>query len=66
MGGEQIAVITELEQRAPVEIERLDDAALSLLDGGVHVGGRQIDEPHRQFADELLEIQPLPVRRADA
>ena len=49
----------------PVEIERLDDAALRLLDGGVEVRGRQIDEPHRQFADELLEIDALP-REASA
>ena len=65
VGREQIAVIAELEQCAPVEIERLDDAALSLLIAASTLGSGQIDEPHRQFADEVLEIQPLPVRRAD-
>ncbi len=65
VGGEQIAVIAKLEQCAPIEIKRLDDAVLSLLDCGVHVGGGQIDEPHRQFADEALEIEPLLVRRTD-
>ena len=50
------------KQRAPVKIERLDDAALSLLDRSGHVRGRQIDEPHRQLTDKLLEVQPLGVR----
>ena len=51
-------------RRAAVEIQGLDDAALGVLDGGVDVGRGQIDEPHRQLANELLEIEPLPVRGA--
>jgi hypothetical protein len=52
-------------RRAAVEIQGIDDAALSVQDGGVDVGRGQIDEPHRQLANELLEIEPLPVRGAD-
>jgi hypothetical protein len=36
--AEQIAIITALEQRASVKIERFHDAALRLVDGGVDVG----------------------------
>ena len=62
MGVEQVAVSGELEQHAPVKIEGLDDSALSLQDRGGHLDRWQIDKPHRQFADQLLEWQPLLVR----
>ena len=65
MGVDQVAVVSELEQCAPVKIERLDDPALSLLDRGSDLGRRKIDEPHRQFPNELLEWEPVRVRRAE-
>ena len=59
MGVAQGAIITELEQDAAVEVERLGDAPLRVQDRGIHVVGRQIDEAHRQVGDQAVEVQPL-------
>jgi hypothetical protein len=50
----QVAIIAELVQQGPIEIERLDGAALRLEDGGVRLGGgarRRIAAAHLCFGD---------------
>ena len=55
-----------LKERAPIETERLDDAAQALLDRQVHPGGIQIDEARRQVDDQRLETETLRLRRPPA
>jgi hypothetical protein len=52
-------VARTLKQRAPVEVQRLDDAAQAVLDRLVHLLRLEIDEARRQIAEERLEAQAL-------
>src|SRR5262245_53420999 len=52
-------VARSLVKRAPVEAQRLDDAAQAVLDRRVHLLRVEIDEARRQIAEERLEAAAL-------
>ena len=58
------AVVGELKERAAIEIEGFDNAALRILDGAIDEVRVEVDELGRQIRDECLESQPILERRA--
>ena len=50
-------VVGELEERASIEVEDLDDAALGVLDRAVDQIRVEIDELCREVCDDGLETQ---------
>ncbi len=58
------AVVGELKQRASIEIEGFDDAALRILDRAIDEVRVEVDELGRQIRDERLESEPILERRA--